>query len=159
MEPEERSYRSSDPTSLTTAQSRHDIDALEKLLNVRIDALEKAVAAQHASSNTAINKSDSATSEAIKQQGTLLTTTSKGLDDKIDDIRIRVTRMESEKLGGKEEVTTRQSSIMSNANAIGILFGFGGIIIGIVALFLHTNTPAPVTYVPTAAPLTAPVTK
>jgi len=155
-----------DPTILTTGaidragiQIRNEIAALKELLGSRIDALAKAVDVQKETSDTAINKSDAATGDALKQQGTLLHTTTKGLDDKINDLKDRVTGIESEKRGGKEEVTARQSSIGLNNNILAGLVCIGGVLVAIVALFLHAAAPAPVTYVSPVAPLTAPITK
>lgn len=90
-----------------TAEQKQDTT---NALNAALAAQKEAVAAQTASSEKSITKSETATTERIKGVETLLATGSKATDDKIADIKDRVVAIESVKLGGVEGSSITQTA-------------------------------------------------
>ncbi len=89
-----------------TAEQKQDTT---NALNAALAAQKEAVAAQTASSEKSITKSETATTERIKGVETLLSTSTKATDDKITDLKDRVIAIEAVKLGVGEGVAAVHS--------------------------------------------------
>ncbi len=81
-----------------------------------LQAAKEAVGEQNKSFTVSIDKSEKATGEQIAQQRVLLDTTTKGLSDKIDDLRERMTRLEGLGLG-RSEATSEQRAVVTDQRA------------------------------------------
>jgi hypothetical protein len=79
-------------TEQTSRDSKVAVDAA-------LQAAKEAVGEQNRSSALAISKSEAATTKQIDQQGTLIQTTTLGLNDKIDDLKERLTSIEGRSKG------------------------------------------------------------
>lgn len=79
-------------TEQTQRDSKVAVDAA-------LQAAKEAVGEQNKSSSLAIAKSEAATSKQIDQQGQLISTTTQGINDKIDDLKQRLTSLEGKGLG------------------------------------------------------------
>lgn len=82
-------------TEQTSKDSKVAVDAA-------LQAAKEAVGEQNKSSALAIAKSEAATTKQIDQIGVIIQTTTKGVDDKIDDIKGRLQAIEGQKIGGRE---------------------------------------------------------
>lgn len=116
----------------TAEQKKDTKDALDAALA----AQKEAVASQTASSEKSITKSETATTERIKGVETLLQTSNKSADDKIDGLKERIVAIESIKLGGAQAATQQQTASADNRllmfGLLGAVVGFGGIVVAIV---------------------------
>ena len=92
-------------------------------VDAALSAAKEAVASTNASSALAIAKSESATDKRIDQQGQLIATGTKALDEKIDDLKERITRLEGKGQGIEKQQATQQSSIGSTVGVIGSVLG------------------------------------
>ncbi len=102
-------------------------------VDAALQAAEKAVQKQNESFSLSIDKSEKATLEQIAQQRVLLQTATAALNDKIDDLKERMGRMEGMGLGTKESATTQHS-----ANSFLLsLFVAGISLAGLIALLLR----------------------
>jgi hypothetical protein len=90
----------------TAEQKKDTKDALDAALA----AQKEAVAAQTASSEKSITKSETATIERIKAVETLLSASSRASDDKIDDLKNRIIAIEAAKLGNVETATAHRDA-------------------------------------------------
>ena len=98
-------------------------------VDAALQAAHDAVAAQNTASSQSIAKSEAATAKQMDQIGTLVQTTTRGLNDKIDDIKSRLTLIEGKGVGrGEEQVDHRNSGSYMFA-AIGTVIGFTGLLI------------------------------
>ena len=125
-------------TEQTSRDSKVAVDAA-------LQAAKEAVGEQNKSSALAIAKSEAATTKQIDQIGTLVGSTTAGLNDKIDDIKDRITRIEGNTLGHREGFTTTTAVIGVSIAVLGLLSGYG---------IWHTQPtpPAPiVAVIPSAA--------
>jgi regulator of replication initiation timing len=105
-------------------------------VDAALQAAKEAVAEQNRSSALAISKSEASTIKTIDQMGLLIQTGNKSVDEKIDDVKQRLVRIEGKGEGSQEtKATGRESSNMS-INIIGLIVAFvigaAGIIIAIV---------------------------
>lgn len=89
-------------------------------VDAALQAAKEAVGEQNKSSALAISKSEAATTKQIDALNTVMSTMEKGLDDKIDDLRNRITGMEGNSKG--------------RFDAWGILLGAIGLMAGLGAL-------------------------
>ena len=127
-------------TEQTSRDSKVAVDAA-------LQAAKEAVGEQNKSSALAIAKSEAATTKQIDQMGTLVGSTTAGLNDKIDDIKDRITRIEGTTLGHREGFTTTTAIVGIAIALTGLVFGYG--------LTRASSTPAPVVAViPSAADAT-----
>jgi hypothetical protein len=100
-------------TDQTSRDSKVAVDAA-------LQAAKEAVGEQNKSSSSAIAKSESATSKQIDQMGLLISTGNTALNDKIDDLKERLTRLEGN-AGGTHQVW-------------GYVVGIAGAVVAIAAL-------------------------
>jgi hypothetical protein len=118
-------------TEHTSKDSKIAVDAA-------LQAAKEAVAAQNSSNSIAIAKSETGTTKQIDQMGLLIQTGNKAADDKITDLKERITRLEGRDEGGTKIVAQQQSSGQLSIALIGVVFAiiFGLTGIGI-ALMKH----------------------
>lgn len=95
--------------------------ASKEAVAAALTAQKEAAAEQNKSNTLAISKSETATAETMNKLETLLRTTVQGVSEKVDDLKERVGRMESVKVGATE-----------NRTSIGALVGVLGAVLGIV---------------------------
>ena len=125
-------------TEQTSRDSKVAVDAA-------LQAAKEAVGEQNKSNALAIAKSEAAFTKQIDQISTLIQTTVKGVDDKIDDIKTRLTLIEGNTVGRtenhQESQSNKQTSQSSNSLILSVVFGIGGLVIGIggfvVAIMSH----------------------
>jgi hypothetical protein len=111
-----------------TAEQKQDTT---NALNAALAAQKEAVAAQTASSEKSITKSETATIERIKAVETLLSASTRASDDKIDDLKSRIVAIEAVKLGSAEGAAAiRQGGTDTRA----ILTSIIGIILVLIAM-------------------------
>jgi len=111
----------------TAEQKKDTKDALDAALA----AQKEAVAAQTAASEKSITKSETATIERIKAVETLLATSTKASDDKIDDLKVRIVAIEAKKLGSVEQVETSRAG---GTDARAILTSILGVVVAVIAI-------------------------
>lgn len=105
-------------TETTARDSKVAVDAA-------LSAAKEAVGEQNKSSALAIAKSEAATTKQIDQMGTLVGTTTSGINDKIADVKDRITRIESNSLGHREGFTSTTAIIGVVIALVGLIFGYG----------------------------------
>ncbi len=91
-------------------------------VDAALQAAKEAVGEQNKSSALAINKSETATNKQIEQMGLLITTATKGIDDKISDLKDRLTAIESGTLGGHKVKDDSRATIAIVVAALVALF-------------------------------------
>jgi len=79
-------------------------------VDAALQAAKEAVGEQNKSSALAIAKSEASTTKQIDQLGIQVQSQSKNFDDKIADVKDRLGRMESAKLGGNESDSKHQTN-------------------------------------------------
>lgn len=89
-------------------------------VDAALQAAKEAVGAQNTSSALAIAKSEAATTKQIDQQSVLISSSTAGLDDKISDIKERLTRIEGEDKG-KGQMWGMIASVIAVVAAIGTI--------------------------------------
>lgn len=94
-------------------------------LNAALSTAKEAVEKQNASSALAIAKSEAATAEQLKQMTVTFGETNKGTSDKIDDIKERITTIESRGAGKNDTWGT-----------IGAVIGVAGLLMGVIIAFM-----------------------
>lgn len=102
-----------------TEQTTHDNKVA---VDAAFAAAKEAVGEQNKSNAASITKSEAAFTKQIDQTGVLLNAVAKATDEKIEDLKTRLTTIESRKSGGVE--------------VWGYVFGAVGILIALAALFL-----------------------
>jgi len=100
-------------------------------------AAQKEAASEQNKSNTlAIDKSEKATAETLNKQADLFSSTTDALDGKHNDLKERVTRLESFGIGTNQARAQQQTSNTSLVGILGLvigaLIGVAGIVIGLV---------------------------
>lgn len=105
-------------------------------VDAALQAAKEAVGEQNKSSALAIAKSEMATTKSIDQQGLLINTTTASLNDKIEDVKQRCTKLESEDKGKQTAVTTQQTSNQGMVAVIALIVAFvmgaGGLIVALI---------------------------
>jgi len=105
-------------------------------VDAALQAAEKAVGKQNEAFGLSIAKSEAATVKQIDQQGLLIQTATRSLDDKINDIKERLTRIEGKREGHEKTIETRQTAsshwVAIVGLVIGSLIGVVGIVIAII---------------------------
>lgn len=102
-------------TEQTSRDSKVAVDAA-------LQAAKEAVGEQNKSSALAIAKSEAATTKQIDQIGVIISTMANGLNDKIDDIKSRITIIEGRNIGGN--------------NVVGYAITAVAVVISIIAVFV-----------------------
>jgi hypothetical protein len=110
------------------------LDGNDTALQAALQAAEKAVAKQNESFALATKKSEDALFKQLDQLGVLINTANKGLEDKINDVRDRLTRYEGGLAGvgvthaeGRDNLRTIIASV---AVVVAIVTGFLGFLFG-----------------------------
>jgi hypothetical protein len=102
-------------TEQTSRDSKVAVDAA-------LQAAKEAVGEQNKSNALAISKSEATFTKQIDQLGILINTMTTGLNDKIDDIKTRLSLIEGQRKG--------------TGDAWGYIVGIGGLIVAIAILFM-----------------------
>ena len=102
-------------TEQTSRDSKVAVDAA-------LQAAKEAVGEQNKSSALAIAKSEASTTKQIDQQGLLIASSTQGLDDKIDDIKDRLTRIEGKDIGTRSTHEDNRSLIAVGVAVLAVLF-------------------------------------
>ena len=103
-------------------------------------AQKESALAQDTSNAKAISKSEAATTEAISKLGELQSTTTQALSDKVDDLKDRITSLESEKMGVTSQRTERREA--SNLTAVWSSVGVAlviGLALVVITLIIHSG--------------------
>lgn len=103
-------------------------------VDAALQAAKEAVGEQNKSSALAIAKSETATVKQIDQLATLIQSMTKGFDDKIGDVKDRLTRIEGKGEGTDKSRQTQQSSSSFIVAIIGMVVG---LVIGAVGLLMR----------------------
>lgn len=121
-----------------TVQTQFDLIERQRLENkadtkaavdAALAAAKEAVKEQTTASDRAITKSETATSEQLKQMNVTFTTAIQGINQPISDLRDRVISLESMRIGGHEQkIDTRAITSDTRAN-IGIYVALGGMVL------------------------------
>lgn len=106
-------------------------------VDAALQAAKEAVGEQNRSSSLAIAKSETATLKQIDQQGLLIVTATKAIDDKIDDIKERLTRIEGVGIGAGTNRANSQQWITSAVSILGALIAIGAIIVAMARAGVH----------------------
>jgi ABC-type transporter MlaC component len=110
-------------------------------VDAALAAAKEAVKEQTTASDRAITKSETATSEQLKQMNVTFTTAIQGINQPISDLRDRVISLESMRLGGQEQrVDTRASTADARAN-IGIYIALATVVVSILVVALMALKP------------------
>lgn len=115
-------------------------------VDAALQAAKEAVAEQNRSSAASISKSELATTKQIDGQGMLITNSTKSLDDKISDVKERLTRLEGVKSGVNEQQDRTGAFIIGVSIVLAT-------VIAAITLALSTRSPVQ----PTTAYVPAPV--
>jgi len=101
-------------------------------VDAALQAAKEAVGEQNKSSALAIAKSENATTKQIDQLAVLIQTMTKGFDDKIGDVKDRLTRIEGKGEGTRTQISTQNTS---NQYILAIIVGIGGLILTLFMAF------------------------
>jgi len=121
-----------------TAEQKQDTT---NALNAALAAQKEAVAAQTASSEKSITKSETATTERIKGVETLLATSTKATDDKITDLKDRVIAIEAVKLGNIEGKETILRSGTDMRAIIAVVISIAFLIVAMISVAIAILKP------------------
>ena len=102
-------------TEQTSRDSKVAVDAA-------LQAAKEAVGEQNKSSALAIAKSEASTTKQIDQQGLLITSSTQGLDDKINDVKERLTRIEGMGVGTRTTHDDNRGLIAVSIAVLSVLF-------------------------------------
>ncbi len=94
-------------------------------VDAALQAAKEAVGEQNKSSALAIAKSEASTTKQIDQQGLLIQSTAKASDEKIDDIKERLTRIEGGGKGMRDMVGWIVAGVLFVIAVIGFIDRFG----------------------------------
>jgi hypothetical protein len=111
-------------------------------LQAALQAAEKAVAKQNDSFAIATKKSEDALFKQIDQLGVLINTANKGLEDKINDVRDRMTRFEGSVQGKSSSASDSREDSRNMIAAVAVIVAL--VMGGLGFLFGHTSSPSPV---------------
>lgn len=110
-------------------------------VDAALAAAKEAVKEQTTASDRAITKSETATSEQLKQMNVTFTTAIQGINQPISDLRDRVISLESMRIGGSEQRSdTRATSSDARAN-IGVYIALATVVVSILIVALMALKP------------------
>ena len=112
-------------TEQTSRDSKVAVDAA-------LQAAKEAVGEQNKSSALAIAKSEAATTKQIDQIIALITTTTAGLNDKISDLKDRLTLIEGKGFGSATTATSQQNNASFLVAVVATAIALGGMILAII---------------------------
>jgi hypothetical protein len=112
-------------TEQTSRDSKVAVDAA-------LQAAKEAVGEQNKSSALAIAKSESATTKQIDQLVVLISTGTNAQDSKINDIKDRITTLESSNSTLASAQITQHDASSSRVAIIGVICTVGGLLIGVI---------------------------
>ena len=137
-------------TEQTSRDSKVAVDAA-------LQAAKEAVGEQNKSSALAIAKSEASTNKQIDQIAALVVTTTAGINDKIGDVKDRLTRIESLGIGKSVEHDANRDRSTSMVGIVGLIVG-SAIGLGGLAFSMSRGKPeAPqVVYLPAPAAAAVP---
>jgi hypothetical protein len=119
-------------TEQTSRDSKVAVDAA-------LQAAKEAVGKQQEASDRAIAKSDLSFTKQIDQIGTLIGQNNKSQDDKITDLKDRLTLIEGQNLGQRTSTVAQHNSNSATVAMIGLvvgsLIGIAGLVVGLVSHF------------------------
>ena len=123
-----------------TAEQKKD---MKDALDAALAAQKGEAAAQTASLEKNIGKSETATIERIKTVETLLSTFTHVSDDKIDDLKSRIVAIEAVKLGHTEQVAAQHAGSIDTrgnmASIISVITTFIAVVSIIITIFVLTK--------------------
>jgi hypothetical protein len=102
-------------------------------VDAALQAAKETVGEQNRSAALSIAKSETSTNKQIDQLGVLITTTVQGLNDKIDDLKERLTRLEGHTAGSKDTSTDWRTVLLPFACLI-----LGAILSLVISNLFHT---------------------
>jgi hypothetical protein len=106
-------------------------------VDAALQAAKEAVGEQNKSNATSIAKSEATTSKQIEQLGNLITAMTKAAEDKIADVKERLTRIESIGIGLDKGERRRTDTSQFNVGLIGMVVGSLIGLAGLALAFLH----------------------
>ena len=106
-------------------------------VDAALAAAKEAVKEQTTASDRSITKSETATTEQLKQLTQTFETAINGITDAISDVKERISRIESIKQGGTEQRNSTTQIWGLVFGSFGLLFGFIGVIAIVIALTHH----------------------
>ena len=118
-----------------TEQTARDVKIA---VDAALQAAKEAVAEQNRSFALATAKSEASTAKQIDAQGLAIQTAFKSLDDKIGDMKDRLTRIEGVSLGSADARTVQTSR---NTSVIGIVGLVVGALIGVAGIIIAISQP------------------
>lgn len=101
-------------------------------VDAALQAAKEAVGEQNKSSALAIAKSEAATTKQIDSMVLLIQSSNKAIDDKIDDLKNRLTTIEGTKHGNKEQTQSISTSVAIVAAIVGIVIPISIIIVNLL---------------------------
>lgn len=108
-------------------------------VDAALSAQKEQYSQQNVSFAQSIAKSEAATAKQIDAQGQLLGSSSGALNDKIEAVKERLTRIEGEGRGERAAVVTQQTSNMNTLSVVGLiigaLIGIGGLAAAVAQAF------------------------
>jgi Zn-dependent metalloprotease len=132
----ERDTRSEQSALDSKAAVATAFQAAKEAVAAALQAAKEAVAEQNRASSSAIAKSEAATTKQIDQIGVLISAANTATNDKIDDMKQRLTSVESRKIGATESKDDSRSNAALAISAIMAMIGIG-------AFVYHSNAPTP----------------
>lgn len=126
--------------SVQTQFSERDVRGRDAALanttavNAALQAQKEAAGEQAKSFTLSIDKSEKGTLEQIAQQRVLLETMKQTLDGKVEDIKERVTRVESMALGATATRADATTAHTAGAQNVGIIVGIIGVGIAVITV-------------------------
>ena len=136
LDQETRQLASVRNEKFNTVQTQFDLIERQRVENkadtkaavdAALAAAKEAVKEQTTASDRAITKSETATSEQLKQMNVTFTTAVQGISQPISDLKDRVTALESVRIGGKENVAAMYA-------LVGLIVTIALLAVGAIAL-------------------------
>lgn len=127
----------------------------QEALTAALTAQKEAVGKQDEANQKAISKSEAATSETLAKLSELFKTTADGLSGKIDDVKERVSRMESVKQGATEVREKSNATVNTATAVVGAVVAAVVLALGVYAA-VHAGSPTPAPQIVTVETPTTP---